>query len=197
VGWFGSGDESGGERLWRAYLEADHLRFVAEERLREVEQDRAAARQRLLGSDVVPVLRESLRTGRGSLAVLDLLRDVGTDRPDVVQSLLPELYECCLSVNKPGIWGREVVSALAGSVAVHDELAPLVERTLVDEVTDVLAMRALVMLLDDLGDAALMARWRRAALASPAVDVREIVEEYPAGEDTQPQVPPEGDVTGA
>ncbi|WSQ07150.1 hypothetical protein OG604_05060 [Streptomyces sp. NBC_01231] len=191
MGWFGSGDESGGERLWRAYLEADHLRFVAEERLRGVEQDRAAARQRLLGSDVVPVLRESLRTGRGSLAVLDLLRDVGTDRPDVVQSLLPELYECCLSVNKPGIWGREVVSALAGSVAVHDELAPLVERTLVDEVTDVLAMRALVMLLDDLGDAALMTRWRRAALASPDVDVREIVEEYTAGEDTQPQVPPE------
>ncbi|WP_405608352.1 hypothetical protein [Streptomyces sp. NBC_00076] len=196
MGWFGSGDESGGERLWRAYLEADHLRFVAEERLREVEQDRAAARQRLLGSDVVPVLRESLRTGRGSLAVLDLLRDVGTDRPDVVQSLLPELYECCLSVNKPGIWGREVVSALAGSVAVHDEIAPLVERTLVDEVTDVLAMRALAMLLDNLGDAALMARWRRAALASPDVDVREIVEEYTAGEDTQPPVPPEWGVPG-
>jgi len=198
VGWFGSGDESGGERLWRAYLEADHLRFVAEERLREVEEDRAAARERLLGSDVVPVLRESLRSGRGSLAVLDLLRHVGTDRPDIVQSLLPELYECCLSVNKPGVWGREVVSSLAGSVAVHDELAPLVGRTLVDEVTDVLAMRALVMLLDDLGDAALMARWRHAVLASPDVDVREIAEEYeeyeecPAGEETQPPVPPDG-----
>ncbi|CAM5410809.1 hypothetical protein SALBM311S_04805 [Streptomyces alboniger] len=71
------------------------------------------------------------------------------------------------------------------------------ERTLAAEVTDVLAMRALVMLLDDLGDAALMARWRRAALACPDVDVREIVEEYPAGEDTEPPVSPEGDVTGA
>jgi hypothetical protein len=193
VGWFGNGDESGGERLWRAYLEADHLRFVAEERLRAAEQDRVTARERLLGSDVGPVLRESLRAGRGSLAVLDLLRDVGTDRPDVVQSLLPELYECCLSVNKPGVWGREVVSTLAGSVAVHDELAPLVERTLVAEVTDVLAMRALVMLLDDLGDAALMARWRRAVLASPDVDVRELAEEYPAEEDTRPPVPPDGE----
>ncbi|MEV2217576.1 hypothetical protein AB0H86_40175 [Streptomyces sp. NPDC050997] len=198
MGWFGSGDESGGERLWRAYLEADHLRFVAEERLRDVEQDRTAARERLLGSDVAPVLRDSLRTGRGSLAVLDLLRHVGADRPDIVQSLLPELYECCLSVNKPGVWGREVISSLAGSVAVHDELAPLVERTLIDEVTDVLAMRALVMLLDDLGDAALMARWRHAVLASPDVDVREIAEEYEeyegclAGEETQPPTPPDG-----
>ncbi|MEU0076033.1 hypothetical protein ABZ027_41910 [Streptomyces sp. NPDC006332] len=178
MGWFGSGDESGGERLWRAYLEADHLRFVAEERLRDVEQDRAAARERLLGSDVVPVLRESLRSGRGSLAVLDLLRDVGTDRPDVVRGLLPEVYECCLSVDKPGVWGREVLSTLAGSVAVHDDLAPLVERTLVDKVTDVLAMRALVMLLDDLGDAPLTARWRRAALASTDLGVRELAEEY-------------------
>ncbi|MFF0160764.1 hypothetical protein ACFYRY_25005 [Streptomyces sp. NPDC005263] len=192
MGWFGSGAESGGERLWRAYLEADHLRFVAEERLREVEQDRAAARERLLGSDVVPVLRESLRSGRGSLAVLDLLRDVGTDRPDVVHHLLPEVYECCLSVNKPGLWGREVLSTLAGSVAVHDDLAPLVERTLVDKVTDVLAMRALVMLLDDLGDAALKARWRRAVLASTDLGVRELAEEYPSGEDTQRPVPPDG-----
>ncbi|MDH6622467.1 hypothetical protein M2271_000254 [Streptomyces sp. LBL] len=180
--WFGSGDDSGGERLWRAYLEADHVRFLVEERLREADEERAEIRERLLGADVVPVLRESLRAGRGSLAVLNLLRDVGADRPDVVHALLPELYACCLSVNKAGIWGREVVRTLAGSVALHDDLAPSVDRTLRDEVTDVFAMRALVMLLDDIGDTALMARWRRAALASPDVDVRDIAEEYPADE---------------
>ncbi len=191
--WFGSGDDSGGERLWRAYLEADHVRFIVEERLREAEEKRAEIRKRLLGSDVVPVLRESLRAGRGSLAVLNLLREVGADRPDVVHALLPELYECCLSINKPGIWGREVVRTLAASVALHDELAPLVDRTLRDEVTDVFAMRALVMLLDDIGATALLARWRRAVLASPDVDVREIAEEYPAADGADAPAAADGD----
>ncbi|WP_030665440.1 hypothetical protein [Streptomyces cellulosae] len=191
--WFGSGDDSGGERLWRAYLEADHVRFIVEERLREAEEERAEIRKRLLGSDVVPVLGESLRAGRGSLAVLNLLREVGAERPDVVHALLPELYECCLSINKPGIWGREVVRTLAASVALHDELTPLVDRTLRDEVTDVFAMRALVMLLDDIGATALLARWRRAVLASPDVDVREIAEEYPAADGADASAAADGD----
>ncbi|MFI6932010.1 hypothetical protein [Streptomyces sp. NPDC050287] len=147
----------------------------------------------------MPVLRESLRAGRGSLAVLNLLREVGGDRPDVVHALLPELYEYCLSVNKPGIWGREVVRTLAASVPLHDELAPLVDRTLRDEVTDVFAMRALGMLLDDIDNtdgtdtAALPARWRRAVLASPDADVREIAEEYPADDGADAPAAADGD----
>ncbi|GGP97392.1 hypothetical protein [Streptomyces roseolilacinus] len=192
-GLFGDDEGSEAQRAWREHEEAEHERHQARSELREAEERYAAAVSRLLATDPVPVLREALDTGRHSLRALNLLRQVGADHPDLVRALLPELYGCCLSIGKPGIFGREVVRTLSRTTDLHDDLAPLVAATLrdEDEVTDVFAMRGLVMTLDDIGDTRLMDQWRRAALASTDPDVREIVEEYPP--DEAPTTPREPD----
>ncbi|MDT9681658.1 hypothetical protein RND61_06140 [Streptomyces sp. TRM76323] len=201
VGWldtlrdvlFDDSEEPEAQRAWKELLEADRERHALERELDEAKERHAAARGRFLAADPVPVLRRALDTGRGSQEALGLLREVGADHPHVVRALVPELYEYCLSINKPGIFGREILRTLSRTTDLHDDLAPLVAATLRDdsEVTDSLAMRALALTLDDIGDTRLMDQWRRAALASTDPDVREIVEEYPPDED--PGVPREPD----
>jgi hypothetical protein len=166
--------------LWARCMGASHEVRLAEQALREAEEKRAAARDRALAADLASALRKDLRRGRNVLSVLDLLRDVGADHPHLVRALLPELYDCCLGVNKASIWGREILRALGRTTDFHDDLAPLVTETLSDEdeVEDVFSMNGLGMLLGDIGDTALMEEWRRAIRSSSDVDVRELADDY-------------------
>jgi hypothetical protein len=169
------------DRLWAHYRVASHEVSVAEEALQEAQERRTAIKDRALAADLAPVLRKEFRRNRNVLSVLNLLRDVGTDHPRLVLALLPELYDCCLGVSKGNIWGREILRTLSRTTDFHDELAPLVRKTLSDEdeVEDVFSMNGLGMLLDDIGDTALLDEWRRAVSASPDVDVRELAEDCP------------------
>ncbi|MEV6959389.1 hypothetical protein AB0M97_09330 [Streptomyces sp. NPDC051207] len=139
------------------------------------------ARRRLFETDPLPSVRKALAGGDGRFAALQLLRDVGWDRPELVQAVVPELYACSLGLGPPGIFARLVLRRLGESGHRYAEdlptqLAPLVAATLREEVTDVFAMNALGMLMDDVGDPALLARWREAVSASPDEDVRELLE---------------------
>jgi hypothetical protein len=166
-------------RLWADFLGASNDAHIAERALREAREERLAARDRALAAELAPVLRRDLRKGRNTLTVLHLLLEVGGDHPRLVQDLVPELYECCLSINKAGIWGRDILRTLGTTAHLHTDLAPLVAGTLADEdeVSDFFAMSALRMLLDDLGDTVLMEQWHHAALASPDAEVRELAED--------------------
>lgn len=125
--------------------------------------------------------------------MLDLLREVGGDHPDLVLALLPELYDCCLGINKTSIWGREILHVLGRTTDLHDALAPLVTRTLgdKDEREDLEAMNGLGMLLDGLGDTALLARWHKAVRASQDPDVRELADAYEPDDETTGEEPPD------
>lgn len=48
-----------------------------------------------------------------------------------------------------------------------------------DEREDVFSMNGLGMLLDDIGDTALLDEWRRTVSASPDADVRELADDCP------------------
>ncbi len=167
-------------RLWADYLGASHDVHIARQTLREAEEEYASAKNRALAGDLAPALRRDLRKGRNTLSVLNLLRDVGAEHPRLVHTLLPELYECCLSVNKAGIWGRDILRTLSRTTDLHDDLAPLVAETLRDEeeLSDVITMRCLAHLFEDIGDTALMDVLLRAARTSPDADVRELPDDY-------------------
>ncbi|MEU6803047.1 hypothetical protein [Streptomyces neyagawaensis] len=181
------------DRLWTDYLGASHDVYIAEEALREAEEKLAAARERALEGDLAPALKKEMRRGRHTLSVLDLLREVGGDHPDLVLALLPELYDCCLGINKTSIWGREILRVLGRTTDLHDALAPLVTKTLgdEDEREDLEAMNGLGMLLDDLGDTALLARWHEAVRTSRDPDVRELADAYEPDDETNEAEPPE------
>jgi hypothetical protein len=179
------------DRLWTDLLGASHDVYVAEEALREAEEKLTAARERALEGDLAPALKKEMRRGRHTLSVLDLLREVGGDHPDLVLALLPELYDCCLGVNKTSIWGREILRVLGRTTDLHDALAPLVNGTLNDddELSDVFAMNGLGMLLDDIGDTRLLTRWREAVRTSPDADVRDLADDDEPDEETPEEAP--------
>ncbi|GAA3823761.1 hypothetical protein ACFS5L_33495 [Streptomyces phyllanthi] len=174
--------------FWREVL--DRLREEEKSEAEEAWDDfvRASdryseARRALFETDPLPAVRKALNDGGDMFAALDLLMDVGWNRPELVRAVVPELYSCSLSLGRPGIFARLVLRRLSGSgpeyaEALHAELAPLTAATLREEVTDVFAMQALAMLLDDVGASDLLGRWREAVLASPDVDVRELAEDY-------------------
>ncbi|MFF1445620.1 hypothetical protein [Streptomyces sp. NPDC058295] len=56
--------------------------------------------------------------------------------------------------------------------------------------TDVFAMQALAMLLDEVGAPGLLGQWREAARASPDADVQELAEDYAEDEHPEPPAPP-------
>ncbi|QIQ03202.1 hypothetical protein [Streptomyces liangshanensis] len=148
-------------------------------------------KEELLGTDLLPVLRKALADGDSSYAVFSLVEEEAGDRPELFRELVPDLYPYTLSLGPPGIFSRRALRALSRPGTPHAELAPLVAATLRDEVTDVFAMRALAMLLEDVNDLTLLARWREAALTSPDEDVRELPDEYPESEYPPPDAPQE------
>jgi hypothetical protein len=177
MGWFGKDEKSEAEEAWDDFVRASYKRSKA---MRE-----------LFETDPLPAVRKALSGGGELFAALDLLMDVGWDRPELVRAVVPELYSSSLSLGRPGIFARLVLRRLSGSgreyaEGLHAELAPLTAATLREEVTDVFAMQALKMLLDDVGALDLQGQWLEAVRASPDVDVRELAEDY---EDENPEPP--------
>lgn len=181
MAWFCKEEKSEAEDAWDDYVRASNTY--------------STARRMLFETDPLPAVRKALNGGGDLFAALHLLKDVGWDRPRLVQAVVPELYACSLSLGPPGIFARLVLRRLSGSghayaKALHAGLAPLTAATLREEVTDVFAMQALAMLLDDVGALGLLGQWREAARASPDVDVRELAEDYGEEEHPEPPAPP-------
>lgn len=180
MGWFGKEEKSEAEEAWDDFVRASNKRGKA---MRE-----------LFETDPLPAVRKALNGGGEMFAALDLLKDVGWSRPELVGAVVPELYSCSLSLGPPGIFARLVLRRLSASgqeyaEGLHAGLAPLTAATLREEVTDVFAMQALEMLLDDVGALDLHGQWLEAVRASPDVDVRELAEDYEEEENPEPPAP--------
>ncbi|MFD3484104.1 hypothetical protein [Streptomyces sp. NPDC058665] len=169
------------ERAWDAYVRAS--------------DELSSARRRLFETDPLPLVRKELTGGPGLFAALNLLMDVGWNRPRLVRALVPELYASSLSLGRAGVFARLVLRRLARSgdpctEGLHEEIGELMERTLREEGDDSLALRALGMLLEDIGATELIARFRQFGLASADADVRELItEDYPEDEFPAPRAP--------
>lgn len=181
MGWFWKEEKSEAEDAWDDFVRANDTY--------------SEAKQVLFETDPLPAVRNALNDGGDLFAALQLLKDVGWNRPELVQAVVPELYSCSLSLGRPGIFARLVLRRLSGSghtyaEALHTELVPLTAATLREEATDEFSMRALAFLLDDVGALDLLGQWREAARASPDVGVRELAEEYGEDEYPEPPAPP-------
>ncbi|WP_330172921.1 hypothetical protein OG875_04565 [Streptomyces sp. NBC_01498] len=179
MGWFDEDTRTDAERAWDAYTKASGRLAVAQRELFE--------------TDPLPAVRKALAGGDGTglFAALDLLTQVGWNRPQLVRAVLPELYSCSLSLGRPGIFARLVLGRLSRAGerytrGMEAEIGALMEATLRDEGDDALALRALGLLLEDIDSPALIARLREFARASSDEDVRELAEEYPEDEHPPP-----------
>ncbi|MFD3525525.1 hypothetical protein [Streptomyces sp. NPDC058653] len=173
MGWFDTDTGTDAERAWAAYVKAsDKL---------------AGARRELFETDALPLVRDALAGGGDLLTALHLLMDVGWQRPELVRAVLPELYECSLSMGRAGIFARLVLGRLSRAGerytdGMYEQVGGLMEATLREEGDDALTLRALAALLEDIGAMGLIARLREFGRLSPDVDVRELMEEYPEDE---------------
>ena len=109
------------------------------------------ARTKLFAGDPTPQLRRALAfalpTPAGRDTALQVLREVGVTRPDVVIELVPELFELALGLDYRSGWVRQLMAKLEPA-ALEARLAPIVDRFLGDESRDASDYWGLIELLD-------------------------------------------------
>lgn len=148
-------------------------------RLVRAEHDYLLARQEILDADPVAALRAVFASGRDQRTALRLLDGLAANRPDLVVALLPEVFEASLSLEKDGMLARQLLARLSAK-ARDAALEPLVAQQIASPDPDRWEeLRALAMLLEDLGRLDLLAELKNAVRDSPSEDLRDIAEDFP------------------
>jgi hypothetical protein len=128
--------------------ESDWLELV------RAESGYVEARRRLFAGDPTPVLRRGLGTGAPNTTdrrlAITVLEEFGGIRPDVVQDLLPELFELTLGMHANSAQVRRIIARLDG-VILAAALGPLVEAFLREGERDAQEYWGLMALLDEAG----------------------------------------------
>ena len=139
------------------------------------------ARTRLFAGDPTPQLRRALAfalpTPPGRDAALQVLREVGATRPDVVAELVPELFELALGLDYRSGWVRQMVAKLESSV-LEPRLAPIIDQFLEDKSRDASEYWGLIELLDRAALVAARTAVIDAALRSADSDTRLMAQKW-------------------
>jgi hypothetical protein len=148
------------ERVWLAYVEAERAYREAMAELRHV--------------DMVPVLREGLRSlpwRRAALAVL------GSSDTRLSEELLPELFQLAsVSHSLIGEVRRCVLRIPRERLLV--QLEPLIRRLTADPASDYEAYRRSAELLREIGSRPLLDLLVRAAATSADAEIREVADDF-------------------
>jgi len=133
----------------------------------------------LEGDDAVDVLREVFASGRSQHAALRLIHDRAPDRPELVRALLPELFHSALG---DGPFANRARWVLAGLRA--DMRDPQLEKLAAREIDHAdperwEELRALAVLLEQVGRLDLLERLKDAVRDSPEEALQWIAEDFP------------------
>jgi hypothetical protein len=132
-----------------------------------------------LAGKPVEELREVFARGHGHHAALRLISDRAPDRPELVQELLPELFNAALDINPYAERARCVIAGLRPDLR-DSQLEALASREIANPHPDRWAhLRGLAMLLEQVGRFDILGLLQDAVRDSPDEDLRWIAEEFP------------------
>ncbi|HEX6345166.1 hypothetical protein [Umezawaea sp.] len=142
------------------------------------EHDRAADAL-LGGDDAVEVLRAVFASGLSQHAALRLIHDRAPDRPELVRALLPELFDSALGEGPFANRARWVLAGLR-----PDMRDPQLEKLAAREIANPdperwEELRALAVLLEQIGRFDLLERLKDAVRDSPEEALHWIAEDFP------------------
>jgi hypothetical protein len=133
----------------------------------------------VLAGKPVETLREVFASGQGHRIALRLINDRASERPELIQELLPEIFDAALD---DGPYGARARHILAGTPAhLRDPgLEPLVTREIANPDPERWAqLRGLAVLLEQIGRLDMLEFLKDAVRDSPEEALRWIAEDFP------------------
>jgi hypothetical protein len=127
----------------------------------------------------VETLREMFAAGRGHHTALRLIGDRAPDRPELVQALLPELFNAALDINPYAARARFILAGLRPDQR-DPQLEALAGREIANPDPDRWAqLRGLAMLLEQVGRLDMLELLKDALRDSPEEALVWIAEDFP------------------
>ncbi|MBE1470563.1 hypothetical protein [Kibdelosporangium phytohabitans] len=149
------------------------------EALGRADEAYGATRDAVLRDEPVGRLREAFASGSGDRLALRFLGYIAPTRPDIVQELIPELFDYCLGMDPYATRARYLLAGLRPDQR-DSRLEPLVSARVADpDPESDTELRALAMTLEQIGRLDWLERLKDAVRDSPSEDLRGIAEDFP------------------
>ncbi|CAM3770139.1 hypothetical protein KIPE111705_24210 [Kibdelosporangium persicum] len=133
----------------------------------------------LAGADPVETLRAIFASGRSHHTAVRLIGDRAADRPELVQALLPELFDTALGESPIAARARYILAGLRADMR-DPQLEALASREIADPDPDRWEeLRALAVLLEQVGRLDILEFLKDAVRDSPEEALRWIAEDFP------------------